>query len=168
MYVLVQFFPLLVLPLMLWLFAPRYTRTRDLVLVIACYGLAKLLELADKPLFAATGGMVSGHTLKHLAAGAEQGVAELVLLVGADREGRPRRQPRTADGLEELIEAGDHLTAILLGRRERALVVLGEGPRFDPAVVSPEMLALTTRQSRPSRFARSPRRCTQPWSADRP
>ena len=70
LYVLVQFFPLLVLPLMLWLFAPRYTRTRDLVLVIACYGLAKLLELADKPLFAATGGMVSGHTLKHLAAGA--------------------------------------------------------------------------------------------------
>jgi hypothetical protein len=69
LYVLVQFFPLLVLPLMLWLFPAGHTRTRDLLLVIVWYALAKLLELADKPLFAATGGTISGHTLKHLAAG---------------------------------------------------------------------------------------------------
>lgn len=36
--------------------------------VLAIYALAKLLELADAPVFVATGGLLSGHTLKHLVA----------------------------------------------------------------------------------------------------
>jgi hypothetical protein len=64
-YLLIQFFPMLAVPLMIWLFPARYTRTADLVVVVGWYALAKVFELADVPIFAATG-MVSGHTLKHL------------------------------------------------------------------------------------------------------
>lgn len=37
-------------------------------MVVAIYGLAKLFELADHAIFDATGGLVSGHSLKHVAA----------------------------------------------------------------------------------------------------
>ena len=36
--------------------------------VVAVYALAKLLELWDQPVFALSGGAVSGHSLKHLVA----------------------------------------------------------------------------------------------------
>ena len=66
LYALVQFFPLVAIPLMLLLFPPRYTRGADLVGALAWYALAKLFELLDAQIFA-VGGVVSGHTLKHLA-----------------------------------------------------------------------------------------------------
>ena len=44
-----------------------YTRGSDLLLVAGFYILAKALEILDKPIFA-LGQIVSGHTLKHLAA----------------------------------------------------------------------------------------------------
>jgi hypothetical protein len=62
----VQLYAGLVLVLMLFLPA-RYTRTSDLGGVVGWYLLAKLLETFDKPIFA-LGHIVSGHTLKHLAA----------------------------------------------------------------------------------------------------
>ena len=64
-YALVQFGSLLAIPLMLWLFPPRYTGTADMVGALGWYGLAKVFELFDHGLFHLTG--VSGHTLKHLA-----------------------------------------------------------------------------------------------------
>ncbi len=66
-YGLVQFGSLLVLLLMLGLFPPRYTRGSDLMAALAIYVLAKIFEAADRPIFA-LGGIVSGHTLKHIAA----------------------------------------------------------------------------------------------------
>jgi hypothetical protein len=45
----------------------RYTRGRDLAFVAGFYVLAKVLEALDRPIFE-LGHMVSGHTLKHLAA----------------------------------------------------------------------------------------------------
>jgi len=48
---------------------PRYTRGSDYAIVVAFYVLAKLAEEADRPIFA-LGHIVSGHTLKHLAAAA--------------------------------------------------------------------------------------------------
>lgn len=78
-YVLVQFFPILAIPLMLALFPPRYDRARDVLLAFLWYGLAKLMEELDVPVFRATGGLVSGHTIKHLLAGA--GVAQLLWMV---------------------------------------------------------------------------------------
>jgi nicotinamide riboside transporter PnuC len=50
------------------LLPPRYTRSSDLAIVAGFYALAKVLETYDKQIFAALGHIVSGHTLKHLAA----------------------------------------------------------------------------------------------------
>ena len=66
LYALVQFFPLVAIPLILLLFPPRYTRGADLIGALGWYGLAKLFEALDAQIFA-VGGVVSGHTLKHLA-----------------------------------------------------------------------------------------------------
>ncbi len=49
------------------LFPPRYTFGSDLAIVAGFYVLAKVLETLDKPIFR-LGQIVSGHTLKHLAA----------------------------------------------------------------------------------------------------
>jgi hypothetical protein len=65
LYLLIQFFPMLAVPLMIWWFPARYTRAADLVAAVGWYALAKAFELSDRPVYAATG-MVSGHTLKHL------------------------------------------------------------------------------------------------------
>jgi hypothetical protein len=50
------------------LFPARYTCGRDWLFVAGCYVLAKILETFDRPIFEMTGQVVSGHTLKHLAA----------------------------------------------------------------------------------------------------
>jgi hypothetical protein len=49
------------------LFPTPYTHGSDLLLIAALYILAKVLEILDKPIFS-LGHIVSGHTLKHLAA----------------------------------------------------------------------------------------------------
>lgn len=67
-YAAVQTYSALVLLLAL-VFLKRYTRTSDLAVVVGFYALAKALESLDKPIFA-VGHIVSGHTLKHLAAAA--------------------------------------------------------------------------------------------------
>jgi len=50
------------------LLPPRYTRTSDLIVVGFFYVMAKVCEIADREIFA-LGQVISGHTLKHLAAG---------------------------------------------------------------------------------------------------
>lgn len=67
-YALVQFLPLLLIPLMLWLFPARYTGLKYLGLTLGWYVLAKLLEHFDEAVFEITHQAVSGHTLKHIAA----------------------------------------------------------------------------------------------------
>jgi hypothetical protein len=64
----VQLYALLAL-LAALLLPPRYTRGSDLLVVAGLYILAKVCETADRQIFA-SGIFVSGHTLKHLAAGA--------------------------------------------------------------------------------------------------
>jgi hypothetical protein len=51
------------------LLPPKYSRGSDFAVVVGFYALAKILELADGRVFA-LGHIVSGHTLKHLAAAA--------------------------------------------------------------------------------------------------
>lgn len=68
-YGLVQITPILLLPLLLRLYPPRYSGDRDILVVIGWYGLALLCDLGDRPIFILTDGLVSGHTLKHLLAG---------------------------------------------------------------------------------------------------
>jgi hypothetical protein len=66
-YYVVQFYPMLAIPLLLLLFPPRYTGTAGLFAAVGWYGLAKVLEhLLDAPLYQMFS--VSGHTLKHLSA----------------------------------------------------------------------------------------------------
>jgi len=67
-YAAVQVYAILILLLVL-LLPPRYTRGSDLAVVVGLYALAKLLEECDRQVFA-RGHIVSGHTLKHLAAAA--------------------------------------------------------------------------------------------------
>ena len=67
-YAAVQAYAAMVILLAL-LFPARYTRSRDLGFVVGFYALAKVLEYFDRPIFA-TLHIVSGHTLKHLAAAA--------------------------------------------------------------------------------------------------
>jgi hypothetical protein len=66
-YAFAQFGSLLILLLLLFLFPARYTRTWDLGVSLSFYALAKLLEVADRPISTALK-FVSGHTLKHLSA----------------------------------------------------------------------------------------------------
>jgi hypothetical protein len=51
------------------LLPPRYTRSRDFAAVFGFYVLAKIFETADRQIYS-LGHVVSGHTLKHLAAAA--------------------------------------------------------------------------------------------------
>lgn len=67
-YIGIQVFTILVAMVMLLSPSP-YDRNGDLAVVIACYGLAMLCDLFDHQIHRLTGGVVSGHTLKHLAVG---------------------------------------------------------------------------------------------------
>ncbi len=67
LYLFVQFYPLLILPIILLLFPSRYTHGADWFVSLGWYALAKVLEEADRLVYA-LGHVVSGHTLKHLAA----------------------------------------------------------------------------------------------------
>lgn len=68
-YLLVQVYPALAVPLLVFLFPAKYTRGWDLLRAGALYGVAKVFEMLDGPIFS-LGQVVSGHTLKHLAAAA--------------------------------------------------------------------------------------------------
>src|SRR5271169_1768267 len=69
LYAWAQFFPFLALLLILSLFPAKYTGTPYWVGAAALYALAKLLEYYDHEVYS-VGSIVSGHTLKHLAAAA--------------------------------------------------------------------------------------------------
>ena len=66
-YAAVQVYGVLV-PLIVLLLPARYTRTCDLAIAVGSYVGANLLETFDKQIFAGLGHVISGHTLKHLAA----------------------------------------------------------------------------------------------------
>lgn len=67
-YIFVQAAPLLAVVLALGAFPARHTRRNHLLYALGCYVLAKIFELLDTPIFEITSGIVSGHTLKHIAA----------------------------------------------------------------------------------------------------
>jgi hypothetical protein len=68
-YLLVQFYPMLAIPLILLLFPARYTRSSDLWAALGLYVLAKIVELLDGEIYSVLR-EVSGHTIKHLLAAA--------------------------------------------------------------------------------------------------
>jgi len=74
-YILVQFYPMVALPLILWLFRSRYSHSSGMWGMAGLYAVAKLLELLDGPILRATAGLISGHSLKHVAGAAALAVA---------------------------------------------------------------------------------------------
>ncbi len=68
-YALVQFLPLLLMPLMLAFYPRPRHYTPYIVALFGCYVLSKGFELWDAPIFS-LGGLIGGHALKHLAAAA--------------------------------------------------------------------------------------------------
>lgn len=66
-YGMLQAYSVMILLVIALLQPSRYSRGNDIYWVFAAYVLAKLFELLDKPLLA-LGHLVSGHTLKHVAA----------------------------------------------------------------------------------------------------
>jgi hypothetical protein len=74
-YVIVQFLPLFLIPVILILRRRESDLTTPVWLMLVFYGLAKILEHFDERIYAA-GGALSGHTLKHVAAS----MAPLVLI----------------------------------------------------------------------------------------
>jgi hypothetical protein len=69
LYFWVQFFPCLALPLLFLLYPPKYIGQFYWIIAAALYALAKLLEFSDDAVYS-VGSILSGHTLKHLAAAA--------------------------------------------------------------------------------------------------
>jgi hypothetical protein len=66
-YGLMQFYPMLLIPLLLRLYPPRYSGDRDILIVIGLYLLALLCDLTDHRIAELTG-LFSGHTAKHVVA----------------------------------------------------------------------------------------------------
>ena len=69
LYAWAQFFPCLALVLILQIFPPKYTGASYWITAASLYALAKALEYFDEKVYSA-GSILSGHTLKHLAAAA--------------------------------------------------------------------------------------------------
>ena len=84
-YVLVQFLPLLMLPVLLFLFRGARQDRSFLLAALLIYALSKLAEHFDRALFELTGEIVSGHSLKHLLSA----TALLVIYVMLRRRARP-------------------------------------------------------------------------------
>lgn len=66
-YALVQFLPIMLIPLILWLYPKRYFNSGYLLWAFVFYFLAKLLEHFDVIIYQ-TLGQMSGHSLKHVSA----------------------------------------------------------------------------------------------------
>src|SRR5215469_955937 len=105
LYFWVQFFPALAVVALFFLYPPKYTGTFYWIACGLLYAIAKVFEFADKPVYW-VGGLLSGHTLKHLAAAAASfailryfKVRQPVAAVGAaEGAGRPIRSLPTAPG----------------------------------------------------------------------
>jgi hypothetical protein len=77
-YALVQFGSLAIVMIVLALYSPRDRGSAWLAMGLALYGLAKIFEMADAPIYHAFG-IVSGHTLKHVTAAAAVGCVAAML-----------------------------------------------------------------------------------------
>jgi hypothetical protein len=81
LYAIVQGYLLLTIPVLAVVFwdKRRYDNYYQIYFALFLYALAKLVEAKDKAIFAKTGGIVSGHTLKHLIASIASGWGIVIL-----------------------------------------------------------------------------------------
>lgn len=66
LYYWVQGMPLLIVPLLVFLFRPKYSRQAMLLVALGFYVLAKIAEIYDRAFFELSQSLLSGHSLKHL------------------------------------------------------------------------------------------------------
>ena len=149
-YAILQGYVMVVLLLIAILYPSRYTRARGLYYVFAWYALSKVLEAFDAEIFG-IGHVVSGHTLKHLAA-AGSGFTACWMLAGRTiattrperpqarrdslavsraRQPRAGRVPRVDDACDLLLESSLGVGADRAGGgvpRVRGVGVLGGSP----------------------------------------
>jgi hypothetical protein len=97
-YVLVQFLPIAVIPLIMILFPSPSSKAHYIWAMLTAYAPAKVLEVFDERIFRALG--VSGHTLKHLTAAA--GVYFLVLWI-AESSANQRQSDVIAPGRDSTV-----------------------------------------------------------------
>jgi hypothetical protein len=69
-YLMVQFYPLITIPLMLLFLPSMYTRGNDYWGLFLFYAIAKVVEIYDHEILDVTNHLISGHNLKHLFAAA--------------------------------------------------------------------------------------------------
>jgi hypothetical protein len=67
-YIWVQGAPLLAIPYVIAAFPGRYDHRHYLLWGVGFYALAKVAEVLDHEIYAATGALISGHSVKHLTA----------------------------------------------------------------------------------------------------
>jgi hypothetical protein len=91
-YLLVQFLPMALIPILLLLFPSPYDRVGDLWRVLGLYALAKVLEVFDRPIWEVNH-LVSGHTLKHLLSAAAVFQLAWMLRFRALRSAKGARPP---------------------------------------------------------------------------
>lgn len=81
-----QFFPMVAVPLIVYLFRPgRYSDGRSIAWIFTAYVFAKLFEVTDHQIFELTGSLVSGHSLKHVTAAVASYLLLRMVLSGARR-----------------------------------------------------------------------------------
>lgn len=86
LYAITQFLPMLVIAVIIFSWKSEAIKTSDMLIIGAGYGLAKLLEFLDAQTYQVL--MVSGHSLKHLAAAFSASWLLIIL-------GRRRKRPGT-------------------------------------------------------------------------
>jgi hypothetical protein len=65
-YGLVQFFPVIAIPLLLYLYKPAFKYSKEVILMFVFFGLAKFAEHCDKEIYDTVSNTLSGHSLKHI------------------------------------------------------------------------------------------------------
>jgi hypothetical protein len=65
-YAMVQFFPVIAIPLILILYKSSFNHYREVIPVFLFFGLAKLAESFDKEIYHLLNQVISGHSIKHL------------------------------------------------------------------------------------------------------
>jgi len=67
-YALVQFLPILLIPLMLLMYGPNFSKVSGYWWLLLFYVVAKVLEYYDSDIFNLSSGLISGHSIKHMSA----------------------------------------------------------------------------------------------------
>ena len=65
-YAMVQFFPIIAIPLIFYLYRPFFNANKEVTFTLLLFTIAKIMEQYDKEVFKLSAGTISGHSLKHL------------------------------------------------------------------------------------------------------